>query len=76
MLRENGSGASWMSAGASIASNVMCEEAYTIETLDSIVEKTTSWAESKIEELKKKLNELYPWRKNTKRENKRGSDII
>ena len=65
MLRENGAGASWMSAGASITSNVMCEEAYTIETLDSIVEKTTSWAERKLEDLKTKLNELYPWRKNS-----------
>lgn len=65
MLRENGAGASWMSAGASITSNVMCEEAYTIEDLDSIVKKTTSWAENKIEELKKELNELYPWRKNS-----------
>jgi hypothetical protein len=65
LLRENGAGASWMSAGVSITSNVMCEEAYTIDTLDSIVEKITSWAESKIEELKKRLNELYPWRKNS-----------
>lgn len=65
MLRENGVGSSWMSAGASITSSVMCEEVYTAESLDSVVEKTTSWAESKIEQLKKQLNELYPWRKSS-----------
>ena len=63
LFRDKGKGASWMTAGASITSNVILEKEYDYKNPDSTVKEAVEWAENKIKELKIALNELYPWRK-------------
>jgi hypothetical protein len=62
ILRADARGASWMTAGASITSNVMLEAAYDPESPQSAVDEATRWAEARLAELKNQLDALYPWR--------------
>ena len=62
LLRQDGIGGSWMTAGASIASNVILEQAYDSESPDSAIADSIEWAERKIAELERGFNATYPWR--------------
>lgn len=62
VLRADGLGASWMTAGASLASNVILEATYHPSNPKPAVEEATKWAENRLSGLKEKLNALYPWR--------------
>lgn len=62
LLRQDGIGGSWMTAGASIASNVILEQAYDSESPDSAIADSIEWAERKFAELERGFNATYPWR--------------
>jgi hypothetical protein len=62
LLRANGIHSTWMTAGASIASNVILEASYDPSNPKPAVEESTKWAEKCLSELEKKFNALYPWR--------------
>jgi hypothetical protein len=62
LLRANGHGGSWMTAGASFASNVILEQAYVPTMPRQAVIESASWAENKITELQSNLKKTYPWR--------------
>lgn len=61
VLRE-GDPASWMTAGVSIASNVILEVKYDSNEPQPALDEGPAWAEDRLKELKGKLNEIYPWR--------------
>jgi len=63
LLRQDGKGASWMTAGASITSSVILEKEYDYNKPELAVEEAMTWAENKIKDLKITLNSMYPWRK-------------
>ncbi len=48
LLRNNGQGGSWMTAGASVLSNVILEQGYDQENLTTRVSEAIGWAENKI----------------------------
>ena len=62
IMRVAGRGSSWMTAGASIASNVILETSYDHRAPKPAVEAATKWAEDCLAELKKTFNALYPSR--------------
>lgn len=62
LLRAHGVGASWMTAGASIASNVIHELPYDPTAADRAIELAAGWAEDKIRELEVRFDSTYPWR--------------
>jgi hypothetical protein len=62
VLRAEGHQATWMTAGASISSNVIREMTYDISNPKQALEEGTKWAEERLIEIKAKLNEIYPWR--------------
>ncbi len=63
ILRADGKQASFMTVGASNTSNVILEKEYkSISPIDDIKD-ATQWAEAKLIELEKELNDQYPWRK-------------
>lgn len=62
LLRHGGIGASWMTAGIALASNVILEKDYDCNVPEEAVSEAIDWAESKIKELKISLNSVYPWR--------------
>ena len=62
ILRQNNKGSSWMTAGASITSNVILECEYTDESLLTPLSESTQWAEEKLKELKEKFTKIFPWR--------------
>lgn len=62
LLRANGQGGSWMTAGASFASNVILEQAYDPTEPRQAVIDSARWAENKINELQNNLKKTYPWR--------------
>ena len=62
LLRQGGKGASWMTAGASITSNVILEQAYDENRMEESVASAVEWAEAKISELERKFDNVYPWR--------------
>ncbi len=62
LFRADGEISSFMTMGASNTSNVILEKEFNSnEPRDDIVE-AASWAESKLLELEKKLNDQFPWR--------------
>lgn len=63
LLRADGIGGTWMTAGASAYSNVILEKSYSLNTLTKDILEATSWAENTIQELEKKLSNIYPWRR-------------
>jgi hypothetical protein len=62
ILRAGGRGASWMTAGASIASNVMHEGPYDPADVLPAVTAAVQWAEERLKGLKDSYGNLYPWR--------------
>ena len=62
LLRQDGIGASWMTAGASVASNVILEQAYDSKLPDAAIAASVKWAEGKFAELERRFNATYPWR--------------
>jgi hypothetical protein len=62
VLRAAGHGASWMTAGASIASNVVHEGSYDPSNVLPAVTEAAHWAESRLSELERSFDKLYPWR--------------
>jgi hypothetical protein len=52
----------WMTAGASITSNVVLEQAYDEANLDEAIATAVKWAEEKISALDRKFDGLFPWR--------------
>jgi len=62
LLRAGGVGGSWMTAGASHASNVILELAYDPASPDLAVGQAADWAETKLRELERKFESTYPWR--------------
>lgn len=63
ILRADGKGSSWMTAGFSELSNVILEQPYDPEAPETAVDVGCNWAEQKLEELQRKFDKLYPWRK-------------
>jgi len=62
MLRAQGKGASWMTAGASFTSNVILEKGYDPTQPTPALGEAVEWAEQRLAEIGEKLNGLYPWR--------------
>ena len=62
LLRQGGKGASWMTAGASITSNVILEQEYDEANSDASIAKAIQWAEAKISELARRFDGVFPWR--------------
>ncbi len=63
LLRADGIGGTWMTAGASAYSNVIFEKSYCINALTKDLLEATSWAEKTIQKLEKQLSDIYPWRR-------------
>jgi hypothetical protein len=62
LLRQNAKGGSWMTAGASILSNVILEHSYDDRDHSASVAEAIKWAEEKFLELQREFDALYPWR--------------
>lgn len=62
VLRANGVGSSWMTAGASIPSIVIREASYDPSNPKPAIDEASKWAEDRLSELKEKFHDLYPWR--------------
>lgn len=62
LLRRDGKGASWVTAGVSSLSNVILEQSYDESNPHEGIDTAIRWAEDKIVELDRKFNEAYPWR--------------
>ena len=62
LLRRGGKGASWMTAGASVISNVILEQSYDEASLHEALDAAVKWAEAKILELERKFQTVFPWR--------------
>lgn len=62
LLRQGGIGASWMTAGASVTSNVVSEQSYDESKSKEAVDEAVRWAEAKILELGRKFDRIFPWR--------------
>lgn len=65
LLRSGGKGGSWMTAGASHASNVILEKAYDPSAPETAINEAITWAEEKLVELEKDFKDTYPWRQDT-----------
>lgn len=62
LLRARGVGGSWMTAGASHASNVINELPYDPSSPRHAIGNAVQWAETKLQELQRKFEGTYPWR--------------
>jgi hypothetical protein len=62
LLRAEGKGSTWMTAGASLYSNVMYETAYDPSEPKQAIDVSTAWAEERLKEIKSSLSRTYPWR--------------
>jgi hypothetical protein len=62
VLRKSGSAGTFMTRGASVASNVIREATYTSESLSTELQTGTQWAEAKLQEVQRGLANNYPWR--------------
>lgn len=62
ILRAHGQGASWMTAGASLTSNVILEKPYNPAAPTSALTEAVQWAEERLNQIGQKLSSLYPWR--------------
>ena len=63
LLRQNGVSGSWMTAGASVLSNVILEHTYDEQNRFASISNAITWAEEKVIELQRKFDDLYPWRR-------------
>jgi len=66
IMRLDGVGGSWMTAGASTFSNVILELPYSKTAVRDALAEGTKWAEKKLESLKQNLSSIYPWRQSDK----------
>lgn len=62
LMRLDGKGGSWMTAGSSIFSNVILELPYDRNSIRDALIEGTKWAEKKIGSLEQTLSGIYPWR--------------
>ena len=62
LLRAGGVGGSWMTAGASHASNVIFELPYDPSSPQQAINIAVKWAEEKLHEIQRKFESTYPWR--------------
>lgn len=62
LLRADGKGGSWMTAGAAASSNVILEIPYSLNAIHLAVAEAAQWAESKLKILEQHNNTTYPWR--------------
>ncbi|HEY4712187.1 MAG TPA: hypothetical protein VIH69_05885 [Dehalococcoidia bacterium] len=62
LMRLDGKGGSWMTAGASSFSNVILELPYDRNSIRDALIEGTKWAEEKIGSLEQTLSGIYPWR--------------
>ncbi|MFZ2541276.1 MAG: hypothetical protein WAW75_05815 [Gallionella sp.] len=62
LLRAGGVGGSWMTAGASHASNVINELSYDPSSSQQAISDAVQWAEAKLQEMQRKFESTYPWR--------------
>jgi hypothetical protein len=62
IMRLDGVGGSWMSAGASAFSSVILELPYSEGAVRDALFEGTKWAEEKLGSLKQNLSSIYPWR--------------
>lgn len=62
LLRADGVGGSWMTAGASHTSNVILEKSYDRAFPGKGISEAVKWAEAKLQELERKFELTYPWR--------------
>lgn len=62
LLRARGKGGSWMTAGYDIQSKVIKEVTYDPTNPKRPLIEATNWAEKKLKDLRKKFDNLYPWR--------------
>lgn len=62
LLRLDGHGSSWMTAGVSNTSNVILEQSYDLSDPYIAISKSTQWAESRLKDLESTMNKIYPWR--------------
>ena len=69
IMRLDGVGGSWMSAGASAFSNVVLELPYSNSGVRDALAEGTKWAEEKLGSLKQNLSSIYPWRQVEKNQN-------
>lgn len=63
LLHADGQRSSFMTADASIHSNVIFETDYSQDQPMDDISNAVNWAEDKIKELKIKFDNIYPWRK-------------
>lgn len=62
IMRLDGIGGSWMTAGSSTFSNVILELPYSLASIHNTLVKGTKWADERLESLKQNLSSIYPWR--------------
>jgi hypothetical protein len=62
IMRLDGVGGSWMTAGASALSRVIHEIPYSEADVRDALAEGTKWAEKTLESLKQNLSSIYPWR--------------
>lgn len=63
VLRAEGIGSSWMTAGISASSRVMTELSFVSSSPRSAVEQAVRWAEETIRDLGVRFDSAYPWRR-------------
>jgi len=66
IMRLDGIGGSWMTAGASTFSNVILELPYSLVVVRDALAEGTRWAEERLKSLKQSLSSIYPWRQSEK----------
>jgi len=62
ILRSGAGDSSYMTAGASIDSNVILEKEYDSDTLGQVVVQSTQWVEQRIDARITEYKKVYPWR--------------
>jgi hypothetical protein len=62
LLRVEGGNSSWMSAGVSQHSRVILEKYYSLNDPKPAIIEAVGWAENKLNELKSRFGDIYPWR--------------
>ncbi len=62
LLRAEGGNSSWMSAGVSQHSKVILEKSYNLIDPKPALTEAVGWAEDKLNELKSRFADIYPWR--------------
>ncbi len=62
IMRADGKGSSWMTAGASISSKVILEASYDSANPKPAIAEVTKWAEKCLKDLGKEYSRVYPWK--------------